>query len=117
MTPDDWATATHPKQLIGHLFACLPGRSASAKPDERFRLFGVACCRRVLGAGDRAALDSLEVYARSGEHDALKKARRFHRPDGNAASRGLSAVDSSDRRARFLAEARSLASSAVWSCT
>jgi hypothetical protein len=63
------------------------------------------------------ALDCLEVYARTGLREALQKARRLHRLDGNAASHALSHVDPSDRAARLLAQASSLATSAVWSCT
>src|SRR5262245_14772131 len=93
MTEAEWLRGEAPKPLLGYLFARTPGRSQKAPPDERFRLFGVACCRRVvrvLGPGDQRALDHLEVYARGRLQDSLLSARRSHRSDGNAASLALS---------------------------
>jgi hypothetical protein len=120
MTETEWLTGTNPKPLLGYLFARVPGRSQKAPPDERFRRFGIACCRRlqrVLGAGDRCALDYLDAYARDGRREALLSARRSHKPDGDAASHALSNSRDKSREERLLAEARALATSAVWSCT
>jgi hypothetical protein len=119
MTETEWLTGTNPKPLLGYLFAGVPGRSQNAPPDERFRRFGIACCRRlerVLGAGDRCALGYLDAYTRDGRREALLSARRFHKKDGDAASLALPGADKS-RKERLLAEARALATSAVWSCT
>jgi hypothetical protein len=102
---------------LSSLFSRL-GKEASS--DERFRRFAIACCRRVadvLKFGDTYALDCLEVYASSGLREALLKARRFHRPVANDASRAMTAASAADGATRSRAAAQLLATSAVWSCT
>ena len=118
MTESEWLAGKHPQPMLSSLFArgrkkANTKRSVSRGDDERFRMFGIACCRRVanvLEFGDTYALDCLEIYAIEGLREALLKARRFHRPAGNDASHAMSGVDRSDRRSVLLAEARLLAS-------
>jgi len=123
MTEQEWLACRNPKTLLCSLFARSRGKGKPEVADlseERFRLFAIACCRRVaqvLEFGDTYALDCLEIYTRKRLREALMKARRFRRPAGTSASNGLSNVDRTNRTATFLAQARSLASSAVWSCT
>jgi hypothetical protein len=124
MTEAEWLACDDPRPLLASLFARTQASRANphrpAWTDERFRLFAIGCCRRVeraLEFGDRYALDCLEIYAQGGAKEELLKARRFHRPAGAAASRGVSGVDRSDRVAVELAAARNLATSAVWTCT
>src|SRR5262245_11151205 len=106
MNESAWLTCGDPQALLSSLFARTRGKAKSQPvPDERFRLFAIACCRRVervLEFGDRYALDCLEVYIQSGLREALLKARRFHRPAGNAAGHALSNVDRKDGAARLL---------------
>ena len=116
MTEAQWLACNEPSRLLSSLFP----RVKDTASDERFRRFGIACCRRVadvLEFGDTYALDCLEIYANSKLREAFLKARRFHRGAGNDASRGLSQVSRTDPVARNRAAAVALASSAVWSCT
>ena len=117
MTEEEWLNAVEPSRLLSSLFSRGGKRAAT---DERFRLFGIACCRRVtevLDFGDTYALDCLEIYASSGLRESLLKARQFHRPAGDEASRAMSESYQADVAARLRAEARLLATSAVWYCT
>lgn len=119
MTESEWLGSAVPSRLLASLFARKRGGKRAAD-DERFRRFAIACCRRVaevLAFGDTYALDCLEIYATSGLREAILKARRFHRPAANDASHALSAVSQADGVTRLRAQARSLATSAVWSCT
>jgi hypothetical protein len=118
MTEAEWLACAEPSRLLASLFSRT--RRDKAAGDERFRRFAIACCRRVaevLAFGDTYALDCLEIYATSRLREALLKARRFHRPAANDASRALSAVSGADGVTRLRAQARSLATSAVWTCT
>lgn len=119
MTEAEWLTCAEPSRLLASLFARARG-DKSTNGDERFRRFAIACCRRVaevLEFGDTYALDCLEIYATSRLHEALLKARRFHRPASYDASRALSTVAGAEGVIRLRAQARSLATSAVWMCT
>jgi hypothetical protein len=119
MTEAEWLASSEPSRLLASLFARTRGDKRAAG-DERFRRFAIACCRRVaevLEFGDTYALDCLEIYATSRLREAILKARRFHRPAANDASRALSAVSQADGVTRLRAQARSLATSAVWTCT
>jgi hypothetical protein len=119
MNEAEWLACAEPSRLLASLFA----RTQADKPaagDERFRRFAIACCRRVaevLEFGDTYALDCLEIYATSRLHEAILKARRFNRSAANDASRVLSTVSRTDGVTRLRAQARSLATSAVWTCT
>ncbi len=118
MTEAEWLACAEPSLLLASLFARARGDRAAR--DERFRRFAIACCRRVsdvLEFGDTYALDCLEIYATSRLHEALLKARRFHRSAADDASRALSTVSQADGVTRLRAQARSLATSAVWMCT
>src|SRR5947209_7476448 len=109
MTEAEWLACAEPSRLLASLFA--RARRGEAAGDERFRRFAIACCRRVtevLEFGDTYALDCLEIYATSRLHEALLKARRFHRPAANDASRALSSVRGADGVTRLRAQARSL---------
>jgi hypothetical protein len=119
MTEAEWLACKEPSRLLASLFARIRGDKRAAS-DERFRRFAIACCRRVaevLEFGDTYALDCLEIYATSRLREAILKARRFHRPAANDASRALSAVGQADGVTQLRAQARSLATSAVWMCT
>ena len=118
MTEAEWLACAEPSILLASLFARARGDKAAG--DERFRRFAIACCRRVaevLEFGDKYALDCLEIYATSSMREALLKARRFHRSAANDASRDLSTARLADGVTRLRAQARSLATSAVWTCT
>jgi hypothetical protein len=118
MTEAEWLESVEPSLLLASLFARARGDKAAG--DERFRRFAIACCRRVaevLEFGDTYALDCLEIYATSRLHEALLKARRFHRSAADDASRALSTVSGADGVTQLRAQARSLATSAVWTCT
>jgi hypothetical protein len=87
---------------------------------ERFRLFALACCRRLwslLEYGNQYAVQCLETYAREGMREALLKARRFQRPASNAAGAAMTASHGADRKAQLTAWARNLASSVVWTAS
>jgi hypothetical protein len=117
MTEAQWLACVHPDRMLASLFS---RRGKEAATDERFRRFGIACCHRldeVLEFGDTYALDCLEIYATSRLREALLKARRFHHDAGYDASRAMTQAYRADPATRFRAEARSLATSAVWSCT
>jgi hypothetical protein len=117
MTEVEWLACNEPSRLLSSLFS--RGRKDAAS-DERFRRFGIACCRRVaevLEFGDTYALDCLEIYATSKLREAILKARRFHRPAGNDASRAMTEAYKAETVTKFRAEARLLATSAVWTCT
>ncbi len=113
MTEAEWLACAEPSPLLASLFARARGDKRAAG-DERFRRFAVACCRRVaevLEFGDTYALDCLEIYATSRLHEALLKARRFHRSAANDASWAVSTVSGEDGVTRLRAQARSLATS------
>ena len=117
MTEQEWLTCAEPSRLLSSLFS---RRRKEAATDERFRMFGIACCRRVaelLEFGDTRALDYLEAYASSGLREVLLKARRSHRPAGNDASHAMTRAYPAPAPIKFQAEARLLATSAVWTCT
>jgi hypothetical protein len=119
MTEAEWLACEEPSRLLASLFARARGDKRAAG-DERFRRFAIACCRRVaevLEFGDTYALDCLEIYATSRLHEAILKARRFHRPAAADASRALSTVSRADGVTWLRAQARGLATSAVWTCT
>ena len=121
MTEAEWLGSAQPLSLLNSPFARSQRKAARpAGGDERFRRFGIACCRRVarvLEFGDTYALDCLDIYSDNQHREPLLKARRFHRPAANAASHAVSAVDRADRNGLLLAQARLLATSAVWSST
>src|SRR5262245_44044436 len=48
VTEQEWLDGAEVKPLLGFLFARSPGRSKNPPPDERFRRFGIACCRRLV---------------------------------------------------------------------
>jgi hypothetical protein len=105
MTEAEWLTCCKPGMLLSSLFSCERVNGKAITPDERFRLFAITCCRRVervLEFADRYARNCLEIFAQTGLRDALLKARRFHRPAGNATSHSLSNVDRTDRAASSL---------------
>jgi hypothetical protein len=117
MTEAQWPLSENPSRMLASLFS-RGGKGAGT--DERFRRFGIACCRRVaevLEYGDTYALDCLEAYMTSGLREALLKARRFRRGAADNASRALAVVvrDYSPKYHRIHATAT--ASSAVWNCT
>src|SRR5438128_4558870 len=98
MTEAEWLACEEPSRLLASLFARTRGDKRAAG-DERFRRFAIACCRRVadvLEFGDTYALDCLEIYATSRLRETILKARRFHRPAADDASRALSTVSRAD---------------------
>src|SRR5262245_60524838 len=61
MTPDEWNNCTDPDQMLEFL------RASSTVSDRKFRLFAVACCRRIwhlIPEGEfRAVVEAAERYA------------------------------------------------------
>jgi hypothetical protein len=122
LTDAGWQSSRDPSRLLAHLFGRLkpqPGRVVPYHP-ERFRLFAVACCRRLwplLGDGDRQAIELLERYSREDARELFLTARKLHKAEGIVAGREMTAASGKDYVIQMRAWAKSLASSAVWRVT
>ncbi|VTR96288.1 Uncharacterized protein (Fragment) OS=uncultured bacterium PE=4 SV=1 [Gemmata massiliana] len=116
MTEADWLACENPWDMLEALFTRARSRAAS---DERYRQFGIACCRRlgdVLDVADTDALDCLELHAKSGLCEALLRARQV-RLQGDRMNNPVTRMPWTYQPVEFRAAARVFASSAVWSCT
>jgi hypothetical protein len=66
MTEAQWLTSSSPWELVYWMIGV---QRAAVTTDERFRRFGIACCRRLAGAlapGHISALDQLDQYIDAG---------------------------------------------------
>jgi hypothetical protein len=114
MTEAEWLRWADPGRMLSHLH----GRRLPID-QERFRLFALACCRRIwhlLPPGSRGAVECLERCAREGRQE-LVKARRLHAGDRNVASQAMTAAAEADLTTRLNAWARNLAGSVVWTAS
>jgi hypothetical protein len=79
MDEAEWLACRYAGTLIWSLFS----RSAGGGriKDERYRRFGIACCRRIVGAlpgGSSPALDLLENSIETGVRSVLPEVRKLH---------------------------------------
>jgi hypothetical protein len=107
MDEAQWLACRYAGTMIWSLFS----RSAGGGriKDERYRRFGIACCRRALGAlpgGNSPALELLEDSIETGVHPVLPDVRKLHQNQMKAGADG----------APFGMRARQLAAAAVLKC-